>query len=136
MKRLNKKGFTLIELLAVIVVLAIIMVIATQQVNNTIKKSRGNTYYETVQSIRKASQLVCAEENQINKSLLDAAVEYSDVEVTFSSNKIIVTPTPDGKFSNMNKPTIKEPYSWVDSGDITKGITFTADCSATTTTTD
>ena len=31
----NKKGFTLVELLAVIVVLAIIMVIATQQVNNT-----------------------------------------------------------------------------------------------------
>ena len=29
----NNKGFTLIELLAVIVVLAIIMVIATQQIN-------------------------------------------------------------------------------------------------------
>ena len=34
----NNKGFTLIELLAVIVVLAIIMVIATQQVNKTISK--------------------------------------------------------------------------------------------------
>ena len=34
----NKKGFTLIELLAVIVVLAIIMVIATQQIGNVIKK--------------------------------------------------------------------------------------------------
>ena len=31
----NNKGFTLIELLAVIVVLAIIMVIATQQINKT-----------------------------------------------------------------------------------------------------
>ena len=47
----NKKGFTLIELLSVIVVLAIIMVIATQQVNSTIKKSRANTYADTVMSI-------------------------------------------------------------------------------------
>ena len=36
----NKKGFTLIELLAVIVVLAIIALIATPIVMNTIKKSQ------------------------------------------------------------------------------------------------
>ena len=36
----NKYGFTLIELLAVIVVLAIIALIATPTVMNTIKKQR------------------------------------------------------------------------------------------------
>lgn len=39
----NKKGFTLVELLAVIVVLAIIMVIATQQINKTISRSRAKS---------------------------------------------------------------------------------------------
>lgn len=53
MKRLNKKGFTLIELLAVIVVLAIIMVIATQQVNKTISKSRSNSFIESYQMVVK-----------------------------------------------------------------------------------
>lgn len=49
----NKKGFTLIELLAVIVVLAIIMVIATQQVNKTIKKSRANSFVSSYKTIVK-----------------------------------------------------------------------------------
>ena len=49
----NNKGFTLIELLAVIVVLAIIMVIATQQVNKTISKSRANSFIESYQMIAK-----------------------------------------------------------------------------------
>ena len=40
MKLKNKYGFTLIELLAVIVVLAIIALIATPTVMNTIKKQR------------------------------------------------------------------------------------------------
>ena len=34
----NKKGFTLIELLAVIVVLAIVMVIATQKITDVVNK--------------------------------------------------------------------------------------------------
>ena len=49
----NKKGFTLIELLAVIVILAIIMVIATQQVNKTIKKARTNAFIESMQVVMK-----------------------------------------------------------------------------------
>ena len=44
----NNKGFTLIELLAVIVVLAIIMVIATQQINNTISRTRANSMISTL----------------------------------------------------------------------------------------
>lgn len=53
MKKMNKKGFTLIELLAVIVVLAIIMVIATQQVNKTISGSRANAFIESYQMLVK-----------------------------------------------------------------------------------
>ena len=44
----NNKGFTLIELLAVIVVLAIIMVIATQQINRTISRTRANSMISTL----------------------------------------------------------------------------------------
>ena len=52
-----KKGFTLIELLAVIVILAIIALIATPLVLNTIEKARkgaakasANTYIHTVET--------------------------------------------------------------------------------------
>lgn len=40
MKRLNKKGFTLVELLAVIVILALLMVVATRTIGNTLTNSR------------------------------------------------------------------------------------------------
>lgn len=106
MKKLNKKGFTLIELLAVIVVLAIIMVIATQQVNGTIKKSRGNSFYETTQSIRKGMQTVCATDNQISTDTLTAAVEAKDVQIEVKADgKITVTASSGGKFINRTDPT-------------------------------
>lgn len=40
MKKLNKKGFTLVELLAVIVVLALLMVVATRTVGNSLTNSK------------------------------------------------------------------------------------------------
>ena len=91
----NKKGFTLIELLAVIVVLAIIMVIATQQVNGTIKKSRGESFYETVQSIRKNMQTVCATDNEI--TTLIAATSASDVEFSLKEKDTSNTSTDPQK---------------------------------------
>ena len=53
MKILNKKGFTLIELLAVIVILAIIMVIATQSVTKAIENSRLNAFESSYKMIVK-----------------------------------------------------------------------------------
>ncbi len=60
----NKKGFTLIELLAVIVVLAIIALIATPIVMNTIKKSQkgaaersADNYIEAVETAVATSRL-------------------------------------------------------------------------------
>ena len=40
MKKLNKKGFTLVELLAVIVILALLMVVATSTIGNSLTKSK------------------------------------------------------------------------------------------------
>lgn len=112
----NNKGFTLIELLAVIVVLAIIMVIATQQVNSTIKKSRGNSFFETVQSIRKSMQTVCATDNGISPESLAAATSASDITIKIERDQtekddgyygtLTVTANTGGKFTNVIYPEI------------------------------
>lgn len=111
----NNKGFTLIELLAVIVVLAIIMVIATQQVNSTIKKSRGNSFFETVQSIRKSMQTVCATDNGISPKSLAAATSASDISIYIDKydqadgdyyGTLTVTANTGGKFTNVIYPEI------------------------------
>lgn len=119
MKRLNKKGFTLIELLAVIVVLAVIMVIATQQVNKTIKKSRGNAFYETAQSIRKSMQTVCAMDNSINTTSLTEQTDAEDVTINVSGSAgslgtVKITAKPGGKFINIVKPSDYNTtiYTW------------------------
>lgn len=51
---MNKKGFTLIELLAVIVVLAIIALIATPLVMNTIKTAQEGADARSVEGYMKA----------------------------------------------------------------------------------
>lgn len=114
----NNKGFTLIELLAVIVVLAIIMVIATQQVNGTIKKARGESFYETVQSIRKNMQTVCATDNKIDADTLIAATSAEDVEFSLEKKEdannpdsygtLTVRATEGGKFTNTKFPKVND----------------------------
>ena len=105
----NNKGFTLIELLAVIVVLAIIMVIATQQVNGTIKKSRGNSFLESAQSIKKAAETVCAQDNAINEDTLKDAVNANDVTISVAkkddnTSTVTVSAEAEGKFDNAEYP--------------------------------
>ena len=56
MKLNNKKGFTLIELLAVIVVLAIIALIATPIVMNTIEKSKKGAAIESANNLIKSAE--------------------------------------------------------------------------------
>lgn len=104
----SKKGFTLIELLAVIVVLAIIMVIATQQVNGTIKKSRANTYADTVMSIKKGLQTVCATDAEITNSGIESALDFSDVILsgTTGEQKITIKPSTNSKYNNMDEATL------------------------------
>ena len=67
----NKKGFTLIELLAVIVVLAVIMVIATQQVNGVMAKARSNSFIESYQMVVKQGKSCAAQDD--NPSYREAA---------------------------------------------------------------
>lgn len=110
MKRLNKKGFTLIELLAVIVVLAIIMVIATQQVNKTIAKSRANAFVESYQMLVKQVKMFIAEDDDpscTSSSTCLTKYELSnDYTLTVKKNgskyDIILTASDSGKFKNIN----------------------------------
>lgn len=125
----NNKGFTLIELLAVIVVLAIIMVIATQQVNGTVKKSRGNSFLESAQSIKKAAETVCAQDNAINKDTLEDAVNANDVEIGVSkkddnTSTVTVRAKTGGKFTNRTDPN--PPDGFTLSGNV---YTFEVACS-------
>lgn len=144
----NNKGFTLIELLAVIVVLAIIMVIATTQINGTIRKSRANSFYDSVQMIERNAEMICAQDNEITESEL---AELSDIEhdgnditdedydISISGNSVTVT--AKGQFDNVD---LTEYYHSGDSGNGDKvknsitdvksdSMTFRADCGATTT---
>lgn len=129
----NKKGFTLIELLAVIVVLAIIMVIATQQVNGTIKKSRANTYADTVMSIKKGLQTVCATDAKITSNGITSALDFSDVTLTGTdgSTTIKVQPSPNSKYNNMDSGTLNsalENKQNITHDNNSTTVTITTDC--------
>ena len=114
MKKINKKGFTLIELLAVIVVLAIIMVIATQQVNKTIRKSRAKSYMDSALSIEKAAKVYCAENNSISdasEGFLDEYVEHKGITIQPSSDDIelsLDTSEDNNKYKNFDLEELKK----------------------------
>ena len=102
----NNKGFTLIELLAVIVVLAIIMVIATQQINNTLKKSRGDSFYDSVLMIEKNAKMLCTQNNDsiTTKDLIEASdIDDNNYALTEEGNKLTIA--GKAKFNNMALPT-------------------------------
>ena len=139
----SKKGFTLIELLAVIVVLAIIMVIATQQVNGTIKKSRANTFVESMQTVVKSAKMVWAQENSLTEESLKKEVDLStnDYELKVDSNHCIQL-KGKGKFANMDLSdnSINKPSTYTVTGKDTLSVSVDVDgteksCTITTTTT-
>lgn len=108
----NKKGFTLIELLAVIVVLAIIMVIATQQVNKTISGSRANAFVESYQMLVKQVKTFIASDEEPTCSGADACLTKYDLSDDYtltvekatsgSSYTIKLTGANSGKFKNLD----------------------------------
>ena len=135
----NKKGFTLIELLAVIVVLAIIMVIATQQVNNTIKKSRANTFVESMQTVVKSAKMVWAQENKLTEELLKNEVDLSDADYELKVNGTCIQLKGKGKFANMDLSKVTVPSKYTVTGTDTLSVSVGVDgtegtCSITTTT--
>ena len=102
MKLKNKYGFTLIELLAVIVVLAIIALIATPIVMNTIKKSQKGA------AERSADNYISAVETAVATTKLDSD-DVPDGTYTIDENGNLLVPSlPNGKLTiemNGNKPT-------------------------------
>lgn len=115
MKKLNKKGFTLVELLAVIVVLAIIMVIATQQVGKAMNNSRANAFVESYQMVIKQvnTYLADAEDPVCNQTTGDENYCLTKYNLSSDYRLIVVKATnfyhinlrpntTDGKFKNVN----------------------------------
>ena len=72
---MKRKGFTLIELLAVIVVLAIIALIATPIVMNTIKKSKKGAAERSADNYIKQVEVAVAEERLDNNVISDGTYE-------------------------------------------------------------
>lgn len=124
----NKKGFTLIELLAVIVVLAIIMVIATQQVNKTIKKARANSFVSSYKMIVKEIKSRMAMEGLGEGDTIECTgdeclksydISKDDYEMEVQKNEEDTTKwnlnlTGKGKFSGMSltdSSTVKCPIA-------------------------
>ena len=77
MKLKNKYGFTLIELLAVIVVLAIIALIATPIVMNTIKKSQKEAAKRSAENYIDAVETAVATE-RLNGNILEGTYTIND----------------------------------------------------------
>ena len=98
----NKKGFTLIELLAVIVVLAIIALIATPIVMNTIKNAKKGAAERTADNYIKQVETAVAEAKLENKSVPNGTYNID------GNGNLTGAGLPDGKLEiNMsgNKPT-------------------------------
>ena len=98
----NKKGFTLIELLAVIVVLAIIALIATPIVMNTIKNAKKGAAERSADSYIKQVETTVAEARLDNKTVPDGTYQIDE------EGNLTGAGLPDGKLKiemNGNKPT-------------------------------
>ena len=115
MKKMNKKGFTLIELLAVIVVLAIVMVIATQKITDVINSSRSNAFISSYKMIvKQINTNIVANPDKITCSGIECQDKYDiskDYKLTVTGDDTKYTITLEvaeennkkvGKFANMN----------------------------------
>ena len=99
---MKKRGFTLIELLAVIVVLAIITLIATPIVMNTIKKSQKGAAERSADSYIRQVETAVAEARLDNKTVPDGTYQIDE------EGNLTGTGLPDGKLKiemNGKKPT-------------------------------
>ena len=102
MKLKNKKGFTLIELLAVIVVLAIIALIATPIVMNTIKNAKKGAAERTADNYIKQVETAVAEARLENKSVPNGTYDID------GNGNLTGAGLPDGKLEidmSGNKPS-------------------------------
>ena len=87
---MKRSGFTLVELLAVIVVLAVIALIATPIVNNSIEKSKKGTAIESANNlISSAEYYILKTSDKYGKvSVLDENLKYSGKKPEFGEIEI------------------------------------------------
>ena len=139
---MKRQGFTLIELLAVIVVLAIIALIATPIVMNTIESSKKGATLESVRNMVHAAELyfISANPRYGKLNLLDSKLDYDgqkpelgEVEVNKNGdsrvyayiNGYCVTKEYDSEL--YASKTNKEECNWyaTDNYETIEGTTFT-----------
>ena len=139
---MKRQGFTLIELLAVIVVLAIIALIATPIVMNTIESSKKGATIESVRNMVHAAELyfISANPRYGKLNLLDSKLDYDgqkpelgEVEVNKNGdsrvyayiNGYCVTKEYDSEL--YASKTNKEECNWyaTDNYETIEGTTFT-----------
>ena len=117
-------------------VLAIIMVIATQQINKTLKKSRGDSFYDSVLMIEKNAKMLCAQNNDsiTTNDLIEASdIDDKNYTLTGESNKLTIQGKE--KFNNMTLPTtLKSTVKRVDNNEDRLQLTLPDGCSFGTTT--
>ena len=95
MKKLNKKGFTLVELLAVIVILALLMVVATRTIGNSLTSAKLNAMQTEAQKLfSKTYEEVKA--NVMLGNLDQTSTSYSYGTLNAAGNKLTGT---DGDYS-------------------------------------
>jgi len=107
----NKKGFTLIELLAVIVVLAIIMVIATQQINGTLRKSRADSLVSSLNMVVKQTKSTYVQyDESMTVGNIEENVDFNKSEyiISLEDNNVCLTAVAGGKFASVKQTDIKE----------------------------
>ena len=119
MKLKNKKGFTLIELLAVIVVLAIIALIATPIVMNTIKNAKKGS------AERGADNYIKQVETAIATSKLDGKDVADGTYTIDQDGNLTGTGLPDGKLTiEMNGEKPKSGTVVIKNGQVTTDSTM------------
>lgn len=105
----NEKGFTLIELLAVIVVLAIVMVIATQKITDVVNSSRANAFILSYKSVVKqvkdtytmGDNPTCSTDCYKKYDVTEGDYKLTVVNST-DSFKVTLTNKDGGKFENLD----------------------------------
>ena len=120
MKLKNKYGFTLIELLAVIVVLAIIALIATPIVMNTIKNAKKGAAERSADSYIRQVETAVAEARLNHKKIPNGTYQIDE------EGNLTGTGLPDGKLKiemNGKKPT--EGTITISNGEVENSSTMT-----------